>query len=177
MALPDGMYAVGPHRVRGSRSPATIATVRWDSHPHIQHGAGSWTKGSTRTTPATTVSAGAGCRTGGGSRCWSAVWGTHQFFYPEHDAHVQPSALSGACSGAIGQQTGGDRPPTHHANNPPTSAALRYMHWFLFLACRLFPLAFLQDFALSCRDGNPPTCIRVGISDHLATERSFVCYT
>ena len=40
----------------------------------------------------------------------------------------------------------------HHAHSPPTPTASRYMHWFVFLVYRAFPLAFLQDFALSCRD-------------------------
>ena len=48
MAVRDGIYAVGPHPVRGGRISATAATVRWEGHPHTRHGAGTWTQGSTK---------------------------------------------------------------------------------------------------------------------------------
>ena len=48
MAVRDGMYAVGPHRVRGGRIPATATTVRSEGHPHTEHDAGTWTQGSTK---------------------------------------------------------------------------------------------------------------------------------
>ena len=96
-----------------------------------------------KTTPTTTVSAGAGCRTGGGSRCTPAVWGTHHFFYAEQDPHVQPGVWSGACSSATGQRTGGDRPPTHHAHNPPPQRRGKCtVLYFLHIVC--FPSPFFR---------------------------------
>ena len=154
MAVRDGMYAVGPNRVRGGRIPATAATVRWEGHPHTEHGAGTWTQGSTKTAPTTTVSAGAGRRTGGGSRCRPAVWGTHNFFYAEPDPHVQPGLWSGACSGATGQRTGGDRPPTHHVHNSPDSVEVNALFR---ISCISFVSPCLSSgFCTVLRKLNPP---------------------
>ena len=143
MAVRDGMYAVGPHRVRGGRIPATAATVRWEGHPRTQHGAGTWTQGNTKNHTHNNRQCGAGCRTGGGSRCRPAVWGTHHFFYAEQDPHVQPGVCSGACSGATGQRTGGDRPPAHHAHNrPPQRRGKCTVLYFLHIVC--FPSPFFR---------------------------------
>ena len=79
MAVRDGMYAVGPHRVRGGRIPATAATVRWEGHPHTEHGAGTWTQGSTKNHTHNNRQCGSRLQEGGGSRCRPAVWGTHHF--------------------------------------------------------------------------------------------------
>ena len=146
MAVRDGMYAVGPHRVRGGRIPATAATVRWEGHPHTEHGAGTWTQGSTKKPHPQQPSVrelAAGLEedpaAGRPSRAHTI------FFYTEQDPYVQPSVWSSACSGATGQRTGGERPPTHHAHNPPPPPQRRgkcTVSYFLHIVC--FPSPFFR---------------------------------
>ena len=140
MAIRDGMFAVGPHRVRGGTIPATVASVRWEGHPHIEHGAGAWTQGSTKATPTTTGNVGADCRTGGGSRCRSAVWGSHHFFTPSMICMyslVRGQELAPAPLGSKQEETG-HQPTTPTTPPSPQRRGTCIGSYFLHIVCLPF---------------------------------------